>query len=103
VLARLRALNPAAPIFPVAHGALAPAQILDCGLYDPKTKSADVARWLKAEAYAPPHDHDRDDHGAPDVNRHDASIRAFCITRAAPFTPQSLQACRSISGPTCCG
>jgi len=35
------------------------------------------------------------DHAAggqgPDVNRHDASIRAFCITREAPFTPESLQ------------
>jgi G3E family GTPase len=103
VLARLRALNPAAPIFAVAHGELAPDQLLDCGLYDPKTKSAEVARWLKAEAYAPGHDHDHDhddddhaghdhaDHGASDVNRHDASIRAFCVTRDAPFTPETLQ------------
>jgi G3E family GTPase len=107
--ARLRALNPAAPILPVAHGALAPDQLLDCGLYDPRTKSAEVARWLKAEAYAPPHthghdhahdhDHDHDGHGhgddhgaaAQDVNRHDASIRAFCVTRDAPFTPETLQ------------
>jgi G3E family GTPase len=99
VTARLRALNPAAPIFPIAHGALEPAQLLDCGLYDPKTKTAEVGRWLKAEAYAPAHDHDHHDHDhddhhahdAPDVNRHDASIRAFCITRAAPFTPETLQ------------
>jgi G3E family GTPase len=101
VEARLRALNPAAPILAVAHGALAPAQLLDCGLYDPKTKSAEVARWLKAEAYASPHGHehahghdeehaDHADH-APDVNRHDASIRAFCVTREAPFTPERLQ------------
>ncbi len=101
VIARLRALNPAAPILPVAHvasehGALEPAQLLDCGLYDPATKSAEVARWLKAEAYAP-HDHGHDhaghdhEHAAPDVNRHDASIRAFCVTREAPFTPESLQ------------
>jgi len=111
VEARLRALNPAAPILAVAHGALTPDQLLDSGLYDPKTKSAEVARWLKAEAYGAPHehahghDHDHaDDHGhdddhahgdsgqvASDVNRHDASIRAFCITREAPFTPESLQ------------
>jgi G3E family GTPase len=94
VTARLRRLNPAAPIFPAAHGSLAPAQLLDCGLYDPKTKSADVARWLRAEAYGAAgdhgHDHDHDD-DKPDVNRHDASIRAFCITREAPFTPEGLQ------------
>src|SRR5262245_8892709 len=102
---RLRALNPAAPILAVAHGALAPDQLLDCGLYDPKTKSAEVVRWLRAEAYAAPHEHahahdhdDGDDHAngdhgdaAPDVNRHDKSIRGFCITRVEPFTPESLQ------------
>ena len=77
---RLRALNPAAPILEVAHGQVAPAQLFNCGLYDPQTKSLDVQRWLAAEAY------DEQDHGHGhghhhhDVNRHDERVRAFCVT-----------------------
>ncbi len=98
--ARLRALNPAAPIIRASRGAIDPAAILDCGLYDPRTKTADVARWLQAEAYeAHEHAHDHDhghgddhahEHQAPDVNRHDASIRAFAIARDVPFTREEL-------------
>jgi G3E family GTPase len=107
VVSRLRALNPAAPILEAAHGEVDPARLLDCSLYDPATKTPDVVRWLQAEAYADRHDHHghddheghdehgehdgRHEHAAPDVNRHDASIQAFCITRDAPFTPESLQ------------
>ncbi|MBL8836047.1 MAG: GTP-binding protein [Alphaproteobacteria bacterium] len=97
---RLRGLNPAAPIIRAAQGAVEPAAILDCGLYDPRTKTADVARWLQAEAYEDHardhghdhgHDHDHDhDHAKPDVNRHDASIQAFALTRDAPFTREEL-------------
>ena len=49
--ARLRALNPAAPILDAAAGEATPAQLLDAGLYDPARKIPDVARWLALEAY----------------------------------------------------
>ncbi len=77
---RLEALNPAAPILETAQGEATAEHLLDCGLYDPKTKIADVARWLAAEAYGRPgqggahdeggHDHDHHhhdhDHGSHD-------------------------------------
>ncbi|HEX2526027.1 MAG TPA: GTP-binding protein [Geminicoccus sp.] len=106
---RLRRLNPAAPIFPVEHGRIDPGQLLDAGLYDARTKSVDVQRWLAEEAYGGPHghhhghqhgDHDhhhghahdhahRHDAGAGqdphNVNRHDEHIRAFAIRMAEPI------------------
>ena len=93
--ARLRALNPAAPIVPVAHGAVAAEQLFNAGLYNPAQKSPDVARWLNEEAYAQAkahhhddHDHHDHDHGHDhglDVNRHDDHIRAFCLTYDRPI------------------
>ena len=85
---RLEALNPAAPILEAARGEATAERLLDCGLYDPKTKIADVARWLAAEAYGRPgqggahdhhhhdhdhgsHDHHRDGHAAPAGHDHD--------------------------------
>ncbi|GAB4228554.1 MAG: GTP-binding protein [Kiloniellaceae bacterium] len=92
---RLRELNPAAPILRVVQGEIAPAELFNAGLYDPTTKTTDVQRWLKAEAYEehgdlhhPHHGHDHDhghhDHGH-DPNRHDESIRAFCLSYEKPL------------------
>ena len=71
---RLAALNPAAPI--VAPDA--PAAALLGGLFGLDGKGADVRTWLgdaiRTEA----------DHRDPEVNRHDASIQAVCLTSAAP-------------------
>lgn len=99
--ARLRALNPAAPILTVERGAVDPARLFDAGVYDPTTKHPDVLGWLQAEAYLDPHGHHHhghDDHdhapGRPgqdahDVNRHDARIRAYCIVRDQPISAQA--------------
>jgi G3E family GTPase len=83
--ARLRRLNPAAPIHAVTQGEIDPALLFNAGLYDPTTKTSDVQAWLKAEAYeAHGHGHDHGHHHH-DVNRHDASIRAFCVTYDKPL------------------
>ena len=84
---RLRELNPAAPIQHVVQGEIAPALLFNAGLYDPTTKTTDVQRWLKAEAYDKNHDHRHHDHdpGHHDPNRHDDSIRAFCLTYDRPL------------------
>lgn len=92
---RLRQLNPAAPIIPVIDGATEPEALFGAGLYDPATKTAEVQRWLQAEAYthdhAHEHGHDNDhcdhDHGecAHDASRHDAKIASFCLTFDEPF------------------
>jgi G3E family GTPase len=106
--ARLRGLNPSAPIIQVHNGAVSAERILDAGLYDPTTKSLDVQKWLNAEAYATPEDqhhhhqhhddhhnghghHDRDDHRSNhhvhDVNRHDDRISAVALTVDEPIPP----------------
>ncbi len=105
---RLKALNPAAPVIESSHGDAHPNDLFGAGLYNPLTKTPDVARWLQEEAYRDTeghvthhhhhdhghdhgHDHDHDhshghdhhDHGHGhhhhDVNRHDDHIRAFCL------------------------
>ena len=104
--ARLKALNPAAPVIPVVRGEIDPARLFDAGVYDPTTKHPDVLGWLQAEAYLAPHQHDHahghdhghdhhgHDHGrsgqdAHDVNRHDARIRAYCVVRDQPISAQA--------------
>ena len=109
---RIATLNPGAPRERVVMGEVEPAKLFDAGLYDPKTKSIDVQRWLRDEAYEKDsghghnhdhghstdhghghshghghnHDHGHDhDHDHNDVNRHDDSIRAFCMTREEPI------------------
>ena len=107
---RLQHLNPGAPFLEVATGEVDPNQILNAGLYNPETKSADVKKWLQAEAYEGSHDHGHghhhghdhghdhghshgNDHGhgnseqdPHDVNRHDDRIRSFCMTFDEPMS-----------------
>jgi len=93
---RLHALNPAAPVFMVKNGEIDAAELLNAGLYNPETKSLDVRRWLKAEAYdihdhghgghhEHHHGHDDRDQDPHDVNRHDARIAAFAIDWDRPL------------------
>jgi G3E family GTPase len=74
IIARLRALNPAAPILDAAKGEAIPDRLLGSGLYDPDKKNPDVKKWLAAEAYADHHHHHHD------VNRHDEHIGSFVLT-----------------------
>jgi G3E family GTPase len=119
---RLRALNPAATIFP-ADSAQA-ADLMDCGLYDPATKSPDVTRWLQDEAVLAAagrnaHRHadgtvhtDGDDTEAAaaargqdhnDINRHDATIRAHTFATDKAISAESFalfqELLRSAHGP----
>jgi G3E family GTPase len=75
--ARLRRLAPAAILLDAAKGEAKPAALLGAGLWDPDSKTPDVARWLAEESYGGDHDH------GPgfvfDVNRHDADVRAFVV------------------------
>src|SRR5690606_8791120 len=56
--ARLKTLNPGAPLHKVSNGEIAPALLFNAGLYNPETKTSDVRAWLRAEAFEEPHDHD---------------------------------------------
>jgi G3E family GTPase len=88
---RLTALNPSAPVFEVSHGAVDPARLFGLGFYDPLTKSLDVRRWLRDEAFAYGDTH-AEGHGPHNANRHDDHIRAFCITRERPISWAALSA-----------
>ena len=100
---RLHQLNPGAPTHSITAGEIDPNQILNAGLYNPESKTADVKKWLQAEAYEGSHDHghghhhhghghghDHDHkHGEQDphdVNRHDDRIRSFCMTFDEPMS-----------------
>jgi len=61
--ARLKRLNPAAPILDVAAGEATAARLINCGLYDPDSKVPDVRRWLAEEAYANADAHGHHHHG----------------------------------------
>jgi G3E family GTPase len=106
LVARLRKLNPAAPILDAAAGEATLAALLGCGLYDPARKIPDVGRWLADEAIAAAqaqgHDHDHEHHHH-DVNRHDDHIRAFTLAtdRAIPAAMLDLflELLRSAHGP----
>ena len=90
---RLAALNPTARILVAQMGEADVQALLDCGPYDPSGKIADVSAWLNAEAFTDaPSDHDHHDHHAHDPNRHDASIRAFCLTADAPISAAGFDA-----------
>ena len=95
---RLRKLNPAAPIRTIRDGQIDAAELLNAGLYNPETKSLDVRRWLKAEAYSDHnhghgHGHDHEHGHEPahpgqdphDINRHDSRISAFALDWDRPL------------------
>lgn len=104
--ARIAALNPGAPVHVADQGQIEAALLFDAGLFDPKNKIADVEKWLQAEevsareeaehghhhhhghdhGHSHGHDHEHGDGQDPhDVNRHDASIRAYCVTLDEPI------------------
>ncbi|MGE7473288.1 CobW family GTP-binding protein [Bosea sp. NPDC003192] len=90
---RLGELNPGIAILPPD----APAEaIIGAGLYDIAARPDELRRWLATEAlddhhhdHGETHDHHhRGGHGHHhhhDVNRHDASIRAFTLTAETPI------------------
>jgi G3E family GTPase len=89
LIARLKGINPGAPIIAVAQGKLDPAEILNLGAFDPAAKGTDVEAWLRAEAQTQEHDHHH--HHEHDVNRHDDDIHAFTYTRDAPVKLDRLE------------
>jgi len=77
--ARLKALNPAAPVA-LADDSLAPDKLFDTALYDPATKTVDVQNWLRAEAYA-----GHATRAQELAQRHADGIDSFCLVIDAPL------------------
>lgn len=90
LVARLKSLNPSAQLLLSANGDATAQNLLDCGLYNPDTKTPRVRAWLNAEAVLNAHEHAPNlEHHHHDINRHDDHIRAFCLTSDTPLTPAS--------------
>jgi G3E family GTPase len=85
IVARLRALNPAAPILDAAKGEATPDRLLGSSLYDPDKKTPDVKKWLAAEVYAGDHHHSHD------ANRHDQHIGSFVLTTDEAISAGTLE------------
>jgi len=102
LVTELRRLNPGARLHMSSLDKMpAPSDLATIDIYDPATKSPDVARWLQAELHAQDgghahdhhhgHDHDHDHghhHGdapAHDVNRHSAEIATFALEFHEPL------------------
>jgi G3E family GTPase len=91
---RLAAINPGARILDVRDTSA--AGLLDCGLYNPATKSADVRRWLgEAEDHADHdhdghdrdgHDHDGHGHHGHHHHRHDDRVKTHSLVHDGPVS-----------------
>jgi len=102
IIGRLRKLNPAARLLTTHRNEATAERLFTMGLFDPRTKTADVQGWLAAEAYETGekrgrrghrhgHAHDHDHHHHHDVSRHDAHIRSFSFADDRPISPQRLE------------
>ena len=80
--AELAQINPSAPILDAVADPLAPDELMASDAYDPASKSAEVARWLRAEtSRSPAHPA----HHGRDPQRHGQDIHAFCLTFERPL------------------
>lgn len=112
LVSRLRELNPRAAIIDADGVDAGAAALLANGLYDPQTKTPDVARWLQEEALEDEHDHHDHDHGhdghahGPNCDcgdpthhhhhdhahhRHADDIRSFSIIHDRPIDPTAIE------------
>jgi G3E family GTPase len=95
--ARLKRLNPAAPILDIAAGEATAARLINCGLYDPDSKVPDVRRWLAEEAYAA----NTDTHGHHHHGEERIRSLALASDRALPAAAfdMFLDLLRGLHGP----
>ena len=82
--ARLRAINPGAPILTACHGGIDPAKLFGAGpLASIGAGEPDASRWLGAAAAEPDgHRHHEDGH---DGVRHDDGIRSLSLSTGTPI------------------
>ncbi len=97
--ARLRRINPGAELLGVDDGQAGVAALIDCGLYNPATKSADARRWLGEAAHdhhhdRHGHDHDHDHahhHHHHDHHRHDQRVRSHTLVHDRPVPYSTIE------------
>jgi len=81
----LKPLNPSAPLIEAASDEIDPDLLLGHDLVEPRSKSAEVQRWLSRDALSA-HSHGSEtDPNRHDLNRHDRGIQAFALTFDKPL------------------
>jgi len=97
--ARLRRVNPGAELLGVDDGQAGAAALIDCGLYNPATKSADARRWLGEATHDHHHDHHGHDHDHDhahhhhhhDHHRHDQRVRSHTLVHDRPVPYSTIE------------
>ena len=90
--ARLRELNPAAPIFELAADAVEADMLINCGLYDATRTLPDVTRWLATDAYSTSRDgRAHDPRRGHHHGRRDDGIVSFSIVHEVPIPRASIE------------
>ncbi len=92
LLARLKALNPAAIVLDAAKGEAKAEALLNAGLYDPARKIPDVKKWL-AEAAVEEAEHAHHHGGEHEHHHthHDDKIRTFSLATGKPIASLTLE------------
>src|SRR5690606_22970657 len=90
---RLRALNPGAELIGTGSSEGLSASLLAAGLYDPRTKTMDVRRWLgeSDSGHAHHHDHDHDGHAHHRHGPHDDRIRSISLRHDGPLPYSAIE------------
>ena len=97
--AALRRINPGAELLGVDDGQAGAAALIDCGLYNPATKSADARRWLGEATHDHHHDHHGHDHDHDhahhhhhhDHHRHDQRVRSHTLVHDRPVPYSTIE------------
>jgi G3E family GTPase len=92
IRARLKRVNPGAPILTAIHGAISPSALFDAGLYTSAGKHPDVRAWLAEESHARPADH---------AHAHRDDISSFSIVRDEPLHAVTLALLLSALAENC--
>ncbi len=86
LIAQLKCLNPGAAIHSSSPNKMpAPSDLATVDIYDPTTKTPDVARWLNVESHSEQNQHGHEHHHAHDINRHSADIGSFTLEFDTPL------------------
>lgn len=91
---RLMSLAPGADVLFANESTTGAASLFDCGLYDPKKKQADIARWLGEEKHHHQH-HVHDDHCGHDHehhHHHDERVKTFSLVHDKPVSFAAIEA-----------
>jgi G3E family GTPase len=92
--ARLRELNPQAPIRRAVNGEVELAFLVDVGLRNTQAKLKDIERWMGEHT---------DGHGHDHGHRHDSSVGSFSLRYSEPFAwaafSQCMEVLTSLRGP----